>query len=137
MGTKLRPERPSLRSGLSMPLVLDAQMAAELKRADRLTAMEGSGLINGTEYAKRCDVIQSRLGQIDAVNSSGEKHPRFFLALNGVDTNDISDKLEKAVDTFGAGGMSLEGAYRYAKVIGPLQESEDELNKQAQAMEAE
>jgi conjugal transfer ATP-binding protein TraC len=88
-----------------MPLVLDAQMAAELKRADRLTAMEGSGLINGTEYAKRCDVIQSRLGQIDAVNSSGEKHPRFFLALNGVDTNDISDKLEKAVDTFGAGGM--------------------------------
>jgi conjugal transfer ATP-binding protein TraC len=88
-----------------MPLVLDTQMAAELKRADRLTAMEGSGLINGTEYAKRCDVIQSRLGQIDTVNSSGEKHPRFFLALNGVDTNDISDKLEKAVDTFGAGGM--------------------------------
>jgi conjugal transfer ATP-binding protein TraC len=88
-----------------MSLVLDVQMAAELKRADRLTAMEGSGLINGTEYAKRCDVIQSRLGQIDAVNSSGEKHPRFFLALNGVDTNDISDKLEKAGDTFGAGGM--------------------------------
>jgi hypothetical protein len=33
--------------------------------------------------------------------------------------------------------MSLEGAYRYSKVIGPLQQSEDELNKQAREMEAQ
>lgn len=68
--------------------------------------------------------------------------PIVFVGYNPEDGSSISltDKqVEKALRYCQRNvlhHMSLEGAYRYSKVIGPLQQSEDELAKQAQASEA-
>ncbi len=90
---------------VDMPLVLDKQVQAELKRADKVREMVTAGELTDEEFIPRCDAIQSRFNEVDAMNSDSATSPRYFLCLVGISTKSIKEKLDRAVSTLEAGGI--------------------------------
>lgn len=88
-----------------MPLVLDEELQEELRRADRLREMRDSGELTQAEFLPRCDSIQSRFDEIDAMNTQGIDRPRYFLCLTGISGKVVKDTLDRAIATFESYGI--------------------------------
>ena len=84
---------------VDMPLVLDKQVQSELSRADKVREMVTSGVLTDEEFVPRCDAIQARFEEIDAMNSDSSTSPHYFLCLVGISTKAIKEKLDRAVQS--------------------------------------
>lgn len=90
---------------VEMPLVLDRQIQSELNRADRIRESVSRGELTDEEFIPRCDAIQARFEEIDAMNSSEATSPRYFLALIGISPRSIKEKLDRAAAILEGGGI--------------------------------
>ena len=90
---------------VDMPLVLDKQVQSELSRAAKVREMVTSGVLTDEEFVPRCDAIQARFEEIDAMNSDSSTSPHYFLCLVGISTKAIKEKLDRAVSILEAGGI--------------------------------
>jgi conjugal transfer ATP-binding protein TraC len=90
---------------IEMPIVFDDELQSELNRADKIRKMQINGEITEDEFVPRCDAIQSRICEIDELNSSDTLYPRYYLCLTGISSKVVKDTLDRAIDIFASSGI--------------------------------
>ncbi len=90
---------------VEMPIIYDDELQSELNRADRIRTMMENGEITENEFIPRCDSIQSRICEIDELNSNENLYPRYFLCLVGISSKTVKETLDRAVEIFSSSGI--------------------------------
>lgn len=101
----ISPDYEWILQKVEMPLILDNQLQRELVRADKIRSMQQSGVLSDEEFIPRCDAVQSRVNEIDELNSSETLYPHCFLCLVGISGKAIKETLDQAVDVFASSGI--------------------------------
>lgn len=101
----VNPDEEWILKKVETPLVLDDKLQSELKRLEKLSLMKERGELTEEEYKARCDIIQSRFSEIDAMNSNGSKIPRYYLCLVGISEKEVLQNLDYAVSVLESIGI--------------------------------
>ena len=93
---------------LDEPLILDDKISGELRRIENINNLKERGELTEKERERRINIIESRMGVIDELNSNEECYPSYYLALLGYDKNLVDEKLNDAISLLKTEGIDAK-----------------------------
>ena len=93
---------------LDEPLILDDKISDELRRIENINNLKERGELTEKERERRINVIESRMGVIDELNSNEDCYPSYYLALIGYDKNLVDEKLNDAISLLKTEGINAK-----------------------------